>query len=279
MLNKKKFYIFFIIFILIATTGIYIELNEHKQSTVYVSAYPEETNLTQGSCLLVKITSSPTCISYYARGWGNCKNNMPDIAIGYLGNNSSNKYLNYGSKYQPVCGYERPQILPFKISSAEPAYLLHWNLTWENSRGNYTMAPAGYYELFYIQGNICVTDFGKTSSYTDVNYSVNHEEIFISGISANANYNNTTAEIRSCILGQKVVIQNTTITLETKYFNSSDQKFVDHFKTLNYSILSTEIFNLTLFFGKYYNQYGGFRLYFYIRLRIGEIKGEANYIG
>ena len=55
MLNKKKFFIIFVIFILIASAGIYIELNEHKQSTVYTWAYPEETNLSQGSCLLVKI--------------------------------------------------------------------------------------------------------------------------------------------------------------------------------------------------------------------------------
>ena len=278
-MNKKKFFIFLTILIIIASAGLYIGLNEHKKSTVYISAYPEETNLSQGSCLLVKISSSPTYINYYARGWGNCKNNMPDIAIGYLGNNSSNKYLNYGSKYQPDNGYYPPQILPFKISSAEPTYIIHWNLTWKNSTGNYTIAPTGYYELFYIQGNICVTDLGKTSSYTDVNYSVSHDEIFVSGIYANANYNNTTAEIHSCILGQKGVIRNTTITLETKYFNNSDQKYVDHFKTLNYSIPSTEIFNLTFFFGKYYDQYGGFRLYFYIHLRIGEIRFEANYIG
>lgn len=257
MMDKRRLILVIGITIVVITAGIYVYINDHKHHTVYLNAEPLQIAAKQGNCINISIKSFPTCLNYNLHGTGICKGGNPDIVMAYLGNNiTENSYYKEAADHFPT--YEN-MMFPIHISSVNPDYTVHWNLTWKCSNGNFTLAPSGYYALCYIQGTIYCTDYNTVKQGIQ-NITVSHQLMYVAGISASITYNNTTAEISSYINGTANMFKNYTATLEgMQYCGLSVYKV---YSQVSYKVLSNVQFNISeikKYFSKYDN--GGFLLF------------------
>ncbi|MHB8372922.1 MAG: hypothetical protein ACYDAO_10255 [Thermoplasmataceae archaeon] len=281
-MNRKRTFALISVALIISIIGIYVELNSHKHNSVYLSIVPEKTLTSQGSCLLINVSSN-SCLNYKIIGSGNCVHNiqhksLPYVTLAYLGNDSNYTYKSDGGTECPkIPGYDHLDMLPFSVSNSDPNFVIRWNVTWRNN-DKYTVAPAGYYELIYAQDQVCTTDFSKTID-NRANTSINHEIIKVTGIKASVIYNYNCSVVSTQFWGENNTGLNVNITLQARAYVNDALIYGNY--SFNSSIPSTCKINLTENMANYVSKLPknyGFMLFCYIEIRYGIIMFEGKFV-